>query len=189
MVVPLVRQLVHNRRVAVESENNRLVFCKHPVEIFILNSMRMLPRRLQRKQVHHIYKPHLQLRHPHPQHRHRCQRLKCRHVARACNHDVRLVLCIAGPRPLAYACNHMSRRRLNIQEDCRRLLARNGQVDVIARPQHMIRHSQQRVRVRCKINPYRVRMLVRYVVDKSGVLVRKPIVILPPHVRTEQVVQ
>ena len=53
----------------------------------------------------------------------------------------------------------------------------------------MIRHRKQRIRVRRKIHPHDIRFLVDHVIDEPWILMREAVVILPPYVRRQQVVQ
>ena len=53
----------------------------------------------------------------------------------------------------------------------------------------MVRHGQQRVRVRRQVDPDDLGLLVHHVVDEAGVLVAEAVVVLPPDQRGEQVVQ
>ena len=62
-------------------------------------------------------------------------------------------------------------------------------VDVVAAAQGVIGHGQQGVGVRRQVDPYDLGALVEDVVDEAGVLVREAVVVLPPDVRGEQVVQ
>ena len=61
------------------------------------------------------------------------------------------------------------------------LLVRDDDVDVVARPQAMIGHAEQAVCVRRQIDAHDIRALVGDHVKKSRILVRKAVVILPPH--------
>ena len=71
----------------------------------------------------------------------------------------------------------------------RRLLAGDDHIDVIAAAQAMVGHGQQRVGVRRKINANHLRLFIDHVVDKAGVLMAEAVVILPPDVRAEQIVE
>ena len=69
------------------------------------------------------------------------------------------------------------------------LLAGHDHVDVVAAPQAMVRHAQQRVGVGRQIDADHLGLLVDYVVDEAGVLVAEAVVVLPPDVGGEQIVQ
>ena len=71
----------------------------------------------------------------------------------------------------------------------RRLLAGDDHVDVVAAAEAVVGDAQERVRVGRQIDPDHLRLLVDHVIDKSGVLVAEPVVVLPPDVRSEQVVE
>ena len=53
----------------------------------------------------------------------------------------------------------------------------------------MIGHGEQGVRIGGEVHANHSGLLIDGVIDKARVLVRKPIVILPPHVRRQQVVE
>ncbi len=55
--------------------------------------------------------------------------------------------------------------------------------------QTVVHHRQQTVCVRRKVNADNLGFLVHDVVDKTGILVREAVVILPPDMGREQVVQ
>ena len=71
----------------------------------------------------------------------------------------------------------------------RRLFAGDDDVDAVLGAQAIVGDPQQGVGVRRQVDPHRLRLLVDEVVDKAGVLVAEPIMILLPHMRREQVVQ
>jgi len=52
----------------------------------------------------------------------------------------------------------------------------------------MVHYRQQAVGIRWKVNPHHLGLLIDYVVDETGVLVCKAVVILPPDVRGQQIV-
>ena len=60
------------------------------------------------------------------------------------------------------------------------LLVRHDDVDVVGAAQAVIRDRQQRVRVRRQIDARHRRALVGHQVDEAGILVREPVVVLPP---------
>ena len=71
----------------------------------------------------------------------------------------------------------------------RRLLTRDDEVDVVARAEAVVGDGEQGVGVRRQIDADGVGLLVGDVVDEAGVLVREAVVVLPPDVRGEQVVE
>ena len=79
-------------------------------------------------------------------------------------------------------------RRIHVEPLRRRLLAGDHDVDVVAAAQTMVRHRQQRVGVRRQIDADDICFFVHDVIDKTRVLMAEPVVVLPPHVRTEQIV-
>ena len=69
------------------------------------------------------------------------------------------------------------------------MFAGDHDVDVVAAAQAMIHHRQQAIGVRRQIDPHDLRLLVDHVVDEAGILMREAVVILPPDVRAQQIVQ
>ena len=53
----------------------------------------------------------------------------------------------------------------------------------------MLGHGQQRVGIRREIDPDDLGALVRDMIDETGVLVRETVVILPPNVRCQKIIQ
>jgi hypothetical protein len=71
----------------------------------------------------------------------------------------------------------------------RRMFARDHDVDVMAAAQAVIHHRQQAVGIRRQINAHDLGLLVHDVIDETGILMREAVVILPPDMRGQQVVQ
>ena len=69
------------------------------------------------------------------------------------------------------------------------MLAGDDHVHIVARAQAMIGDREQRVGVGRQIHAHDVRLLVDDVIDESRVLMAEPIVVLPPHVRGQEIVQ
>ena len=69
------------------------------------------------------------------------------------------------------------------------LLAGHHDVDVVRALQAVPHRRQQGVGVRRQVDADDLGLLVDDVVDEAGVLVREAVVVLPPHVRGQQVVQ
>ena len=70
-----------------------------------------------------------------------------------------------------------------------RLLARDHDIDVVAAAQAVIGHRKQAVGVRRQVDANDLGLLVDDVVDEPRILMAEPVVVLPPHVRTEEVVE
>src|SRR5262249_23605619 len=79
--------------------------------------------------------------------------------------------------------------RIHLQPVWRRLLSGDDEVDVVAAAQAMIGDGEKAIRVRRKIDADDLGFLVGHVIDKAGILMRKAVVILSPHMRREQVVE
>ena len=89
------------------------------------------------------------------------------------------------PRPRVQCCDGV----VHVEPLQRRLLAGDDHVDVLPAAQAVVGHRQQRVGVRRQVDPDDVGLLVHHVVDEARVLVGEAVVVLPPDVRGEQVVQ
>ena len=125
------------------------------------------------------------------QDRGRRQRLQRGYVARAGEHHVGdvAVVVAAGPLPDAGAARAVQRSLLGVEPVGLRLLAGDHDVDVVPRAQAVVVRRQQRVRVRRQVDPHDRRVLVHHHVEEPGVLVGGAVVVLPPDVRGQQVVE
>ena len=147
----------------------------------------MLRLRLQTIQIHHVHKPHLQVRKCVLEDRHRRQRLHRHHIARTRHHHVRLLAIVrASPVPDPHTLRAVHHRRIHIQVHQVLLLVCHNHIHIILAAQAVVRHTQQAVRIRRQIDPRHLRALVAHHIQKSWVLVRKPVMILPPHHRRDQ---
>ena len=70
-----------------------------------------------------------------------------------------------------------------------RLFARDDDVHIVTAAQTVIGDRQQRVGIRRQIDANDLRFLVHDVVDEAGVLVAEPVVILPPDVGGQQIIE
>ena len=111
------------------------------------------------------------------------QRFQRGHVAAAGHDHVgRGVLVVAGPLPNADAFGAMLDGGVHRQPLRRGMFAGDHDIDVMAAAQAMIHDRQQTVRVRRKINPHDLGLFVHDVVDETGILMRKAVMVLPPDV-------
>jgi len=176
-------------RIAVVGEDDRPVHGEKRVELGVRQPVRVLARRLQPHQVDDVDHTHPQLGEVLTQQVHRGEGLQRRYVAGAGQHDVGPAVVVAGPVPDADASRAVQHAVGHRQPVRLRVLAGDDHVDVVAAAQAVVHHGQQRVGVRRQVDPDHLGLLVHDVVDEAGVLVREPVVVLPPHVRGEQVVQ
>jgi hypothetical protein len=65
------------------------------------------------------------------------------------------------------------------------MLARHDHVDVVPAAQAVIHHRKQAIGVGRQINPHDFGFFVDDVVQKTRILMREAVVILPPDVRTQ----
>ncbi len=80
-------------------------------------------------------------------------------------------------------------RRVDVEPLRRRLLARDDDIDPVPTAQTMVGDVEQRVGIRRKIDPYGVRLFVDNVVDETWILMTKSIVVLPPDMGSQKVIQ
>ena len=181
--VPLeaVGELVDQPGIAVEVEDNRLVRGEQAVELAVGRSVRMLGRRLQLEQIHHIDEAELQIRRPLAQDGRCRQRLHGGHVAAGRQHDIRFLARIgARPRPDAKALGAV-RDRLGHRRELQVLLfVGNDDIDVVGAAKAMVGDRQQRVGVGRQVDARDRRPLVGHQIDEPRILMREPVVVLPP---------
>ena len=147
-------------------------------------------RRLELHQVHDVDHADLQLRQVLAKQLDRRQRFQRRHVAAAGHDHVGLApLVVAGPLPDAEARRAVLDRLVHRQPLRRGLLAGDDDVDVVAAAQAVVGDREQVVGVRRQVDPDDLGLLVDDVVDEAGVLVAQAVVVLPPDVRAEEVVE
>src|SRR5207302_4698862 len=115
------------------------------------------------------------------------QRLHGRDITGARHHYIGIIAIVGGgPFPNADALRAM-RYRVGHSEALQVvLLVRDDYVDVIPRPQAMIRHAEQTVGVGRQINSHHVWTLVGDDIEETWVLMREAVVILPPHQRGDE---
>ena len=100
-----IRQAVDQPRIAVERENDRLVFCEQRVEVVVVQPVRMLARRLEAHQVDDIDDAHFEFGRVLAEEFDGGERLERRHVAAAGHHHVGLAAAVVlahsqMPRPV-----------------------------------------------------------------------------------------
>src|SRR5437899_3078536 len=120
----------------------------------------------------------------------RSQRFQSGDIPSARHHDIRLAALVrTGPGPNAYTSRAVSNRSIHIEPLQLRLLAGDNYVYVVPTAQTVIGHRKQRVGVRRQVDAYNVGFLVHHEIDEAGVLVSEAVVILPPDVRSQKVIQ
>src|SRR6476661_6044103 len=190
VVSAAVREAVDQPRVAVVGEDDGAVRGEERVELRVGEPVRMLALRLQAHQVDDVHDPDLELGQVLAEERGRGERLERRDVAAAREDDVGIVVAV-GRRPLpdAEAAGAVHDRVVHREVVERRLLARDDHVHIVTAAQAVVGDGQERVRVRREIDADDLGLLVHHVVDEAGVLMREAVVVLPPHVGGEEVVE
>ena len=79
--------------------------------------------------------------------------------------------------------------RLQVQPLRRRVLARDDDVDVVAAAQAVVHHREQAIGVRRQIDAHDLGLFINDMVNEAGVLVGKAVVILPPDMGGEEIIE
>src|SRR5512132_3022918 len=152
--------------------------------------MRVLALRLQFHQVNNVDDADLQSRKMLAEEIYRSQRFQCWYVSATGHHDIWFCsFVIARPFPDPDASRAMFDRLVHRQPLRSRLVACYHNVDIVAAAQAVISHRKQRVRVRRKINADDLCFLVYDVIDEPRVLVAESVVILPPDVGRQEIIE
>ena len=176
--------------IAVVGEDDRLVCGEQGVEVAVAQAVGMLGAGLEGHQVHDVDDADLEFGDVLAQHFDRGQRFERGDIAGAGHHHVGLAAgIVAGPRPDAEAGGAVLDGGVHVQPLRRGLFAGDDDIDVVAAAQAMVGDGEQGVGVRRQIDADDLGLLVHHVVNEAGVLVAEAVVVLPPHVRGEQVVQ
>lgn len=80
-------------------------------------------------------------------------------------------------------------RSIHVEPLERPLFARHDNVHVIATAETMVGHGQERIGVGREIDTDDLGFLVDDVIDKAGILMTETVVILPPDVGGQQIIQ
>ena len=188
-----VGQPVDQPRVAVVGEDDRLVGGEERVEVAVGQAVRMLALRLQRHQVDDVDDADLQLGQVLAQQMPTAASVSSVGTSPAqAMHHVGLVpgrRCWPTPRCRCRRVQCGDRRRPWSSHCERGLLAGDDDVDVVAAAQAVVGDRQQRVGVGRQVDADDLGLLVDDVVDEAGVLVGEAVVVLPPDVRGQQVVE
>src|SRR6516162_5174026 len=121
---------------------------------------------------------------------HRSERLQGRHVAAASHHDVGLsASVVAGPFPNADAGGAVFDGLVHSQPHRGWLLARDDDVHVVAAAQTVVGNAEKAVGIRREVDADDLGLFVDNMINETRVLVTEAVVILPPDMRTEQVVE
>src|SRR5690349_9304434 len=184
-----VGQPVDEPRVPVVGEDDRLVGGEDGVELGVRQAVRVLGGRLQAHEVHDVDDAHLEVGQVVAEQVGGGEHLQRRYVAGGRQYHVGLAVVVAGPVPDAQSPRAVQCGVVHVQPGGRGLLAGDDDVDVVAAAQAVVGHGQQGVRVRWQVHPDHLGLLVHHVVDEAGILVGEAVVVLPPHVRGQQVVE
>ena len=149
----------------------------------------MLRRRLQRHQIYHVHKADLYVGEILAQQVNRSQSLKRGDVTGAGNDHVGLAVLIGtGPIPDSDASGAVLDGSLHLEPLQGRLLSRDDYIDVMPAAQAVIGHGKQGVGIGRQIDAHDIRFLVHHKIDEAGVLMAEAVVVLPPDVRSQQIV-
>ena len=150
----------------------------------------MLARRLELHEVDDIDDPHFQLWRVLLEKLDRGEGLQGRNVAAAGHDHVRLPAeIVARKLPDSQARGAVLDRLIHRQPLRGDLLARDDHVDVVAAAQAVIGDREQAVGVGRQVDAHDLGLLVDHVVDEAGVLMAEPVVVLPPNVARQEIVE
>ena len=190
LVVPVVGQLMDQRRIAVVGENNGLILCEQHVVLLIRQAVGMLGVGLELHQVHYVHHTDLQFRQFPPQDRDRRQGLQSGRVAAAGHDHIRLLVLVVGsPVPDADALGAVLHRLVHGQPLGTGVLGGHHDVHIVPALDAVVKAAQQAVGIGGQINAYHIRLLVVHMVQEAGILVSEAIVVLLPDVGGEDIVQ
>ena len=184
-----VGEPVDQPRVAVVGEDDRPVGREERVEVAVGEAVRVLGVGLQPHQVDDVDDAHLQVGQLAAQDVDGGERLERRDVAAAGHDHVRVAVVVRGPLPDAEPARAVQDGVVDREVVERGLLAGDDHVHVVAGAQAVVGDREQAVRVRRQVDADDLGLLVHHVVDEAGILMREAVVVLPPDVRAEQVVE
>jgi len=96
---------------------------------------------------------------------------------------------VAGPLPDANPFRAMRHGGVHVQPLRKGVFAGHHDVDVVSAAQTVIKDREQAIGIRRQINAHNIGLLVDDMVEETGILVGKAIVILLPDMRGEQIIQ
>src|SRR5208282_1083796 len=142
------------------------------------------------EQVDHVHKPDFDVRQVLSEQSCGSQRLHCWDIAATCHYHVGFgALVVAGPDPDASSLRAVLDCRLHVQVLEVHLFVGDNNVHVVDASQTMVRDGEQAVCVGRQVNANNARTFVDYHIEETGILVGKPVMILPPDQRSDQQVQ
>src|SRR5215469_7878166 len=190
VIRPSVCQPMNELRVAMEVEHHRLIYRKQGIEVAIRESVRMFAVGLQLEQIDHIDEANLQIRKLWPQKRNRSQSLLSRNIAGRGDDHVRFAgFVVAGPIPDPDSLRAVGDGGAHIQILQVFLLVADDHVHIILAAQTVISDGEKAVHIGWQIDASDIGALVDYYIEKSRVLVREAVVVLPPYGRSDQKIE
>ena len=189
-VMTAVGQLMNERRVAVEGEDDRLILGKQHVVLGVGQAVRMLPLGLQLHQVNHVDHANLEFGQLFPQDGYGSQRFERRRLAAARHNNVRFCALIVGrPLPDADALGAVLHSLLHGQPLRTRMLGSHDDVDIVAALDAVIEAAEQAVCIGRQVQTDNIRLFVGDVVKETRVLMGKAVVVLLPYVGSQNQVE
>ena len=190
LIFARVGQFVDEGRIAVEVEDDGFIFGKDRIVIGVGQSVRVHTVRLQLHQVDHVDETDLQIGQVVAQDSRRGERFEGRGIAAAGDNDIGFLSCVVGrPIPNGNALRAVVDRLFHRQPLEAGVLGCYDDVDVVLALDAMVKAGKQAVRIGREIHAHHVRLFVGDVVEESGILVRKAVVVLLPYVGGEDEVQ
>ena len=190
LVLPAVGELMDQRGVAVEGEEDGLVLGKEHVILGVGQAVGVLGVGLEAHQVHHVDDPNLQIGEMVTEDGDRGQGLQRGGVTAAGQYHVRfLPLVIGGPLPDADALGAVLHRLLHGQPLRAGMLGGDQHIHIVPAGNAVVEAGEQAVGVRGQIHPHHIGLLIGHMIQEAGVLVGEAVVILLPDVGGEDIVQ
>ena len=150
----------------------------------------MFALRLKLHEIHHIYDPNFQIGNLLAKKVHRSQRLQGGNISGTGHDHIGLsAFVVTGPFSNPDTSCAMLDGRIHAEKLQTRLFPRDNSVDEISTSETFIRDNQQAIGIRRQINSDHFGFFVGHMINKPRALMRKSIVILPPHMGHQKIIE
>src|ERR1700730_10810190 len=190
MVGAPIGEAMNEPRIPVVRKDDRLVSRENRIELAVCKSMGMFRCRLQGHQVDHVHYPHLGIWKVLAEQVDGGKSFQSWNISSTCHDDVGLAALIgAGPFPDPNSNLAMLNSTVHVQPLQSRLFARDDYIYVVPTAQAAIANKKQCIRVGWQVDADNIYLFVHHMIDEAGVLVAETVMVLPPNVRRQQVVE
>src|SRR5215831_15137831 len=150
----------------------------------------MLAGRLEFHQIDHVDDSNLEVWQMSSDQVHGSQCFQGRHITATGHHQVGLTASVvAGPFPNADASRAVFDGLVHGKPNRGRLLSRDDEIYVVAAAETVVGNAEEAVGVRRQVDADDLGLFVNNMIDEPWVLVTEAVMVLPPDMRTEQVVE